>query len=261
MNLKKIAEGRTAEVFSFADGKILKLYRLGFSSDESQQEVEKCNLALKQGLPTPRIYEVIQLNGQHGIVFEKCHGSTMGERLRNHPNDVAPMAKLLAEFHIRIHECSGEGLPSIHDNTRMKIDRSQLLDDAIKEKLKAQLSTMPSGKSICHGDFHPDNVFLTEDGPVVIDWIDATMGPSVADMVRTILLISYCDLPSEPKQGDVFAKIKTEFVKTYQAKYLELKPLPNQIINLWTPILAGSRLSENAISGAPRRNLVAIASS
>lgn len=258
MSLKKIAEGRTAEVFSFDGGKVVKLYRLGFPSENLHREAEKCDLAFRQGLPTPQVVDLIQLNGRQGIIFEECIGSTMGERLQNHPNDVVPMAELLAELHIRIHKCSGKGLPSIHDSTRINIDRAQILDATMRGQLKVQLSNMPRGRNICHGDFHPDNVLLTEDGPALIDWVDATMGPPVADLVRTILLINYCDLPSTPKEVEFFVKMKTTFLEAYQAKYLELNPLSEHAIALWTPVMAGARLSENAIRGSSKKNLVAL---
>ena len=174
MILKKIAEGRTAEVFSFDRGKVVKLYRLGFHSENLHREAEKCDVAFRQGLPTPQVVDLIQLNGRQGIIFEECIGSTMGERLQNHPNDVVPMAELLAELHIRIHKCSGKGLPST------------------------------------------------------------------------------------PKEVEFFVKLKTTFLKAYQAKYLELRPLSEQAIALWTPVMAGARLSENAISGSSKKNLVAL---
>lgn len=258
MTLQKIAEGRTAEVFSLGDGKVVKLYWQRYPSENIQREVKKCDFAFKQGLPTPQAIDLIQLNGRQGIVFEECTGSSMGKRLQNHPNDVEPMAKLLADLHIKIHECSGEELPSIFDHTRKNIDQAQMLDDTVKGLLKAQLGNMPNGQNMCHGDFHPDNVLLTDDGPVIIDWVDATMGPPVADVVRTILLIRYCNLPSEPKEVAVFVKMTTALLETYKAVYLGQYSFSEESIDLWAPILAGARLSENAIDWTFERELVSL---
>lgn len=258
MILQRIAEGRTAEVYSLGDGKVVKLYRQRYPSKNIEREAKKCNFAFKQGLPTPQVFDLIQLNGRQGIVFQECVCSSLVKRLQDHPNDVVPMAKLLAELHIKIHECLGKGLPSIFDHTRIIIDKAQILNDTVKERLRAQLGHMPNGQNICHGDFHPDNVLLTDNGPVVIDWVDATMGPPVADFVRTILLIRYCNLPSSSKEAAVFVKMKTTLLDTYKAAYLEQNSFPEESIGLWTPILAAARLAENAIDGSPKREIMSL---
>jgi aminoglycoside phosphotransferase (APT) family kinase protein len=43
---------------------------------------------------------------------------------------------------------------------------------------------------LCHGDLHPGNVIMASDGPVIIDWFDASRGDQVADIARTSLLMS-----------------------------------------------------------------------
>ena len=39
--------------------------------------------------------------------------------------------------------------------------------------------------SIIHLDFHPDNVMLTKQGPIVFDWTNAALGPAAADVAQT----------------------------------------------------------------------------
>ena len=259
MNLKKIADGQTAEVFSLHGKKVLKLFRPGYTFDDVQLEAEKCALAFKQGLPTPQVIELVKIDKRQGIVFDKCSGSTMLERLRFQPNDLKVMAEMLAELHIRIHKCSGKGLPSTHDSTGKKIDHATILDDTVRMHLQEKLAAISSGDSMCHGDFHPENVLLSDEGPVIIDWFDATMGLPVADLVRTILLIRFSKLPWDQEEVNAFKKYKASFLETYQERYLTLKPLPEQIIEQCFPIVAGARLSENAARGVAREVLVEIA--
>ena len=42
---------------------------------------------------------------------------------------------------------------------------------------------------LCHGDLHPSNVILTRDGPVIVDWFDASRGDPVADVARSSLML------------------------------------------------------------------------
>ena len=50
-----------------------------------------------------------------------------------------------------------------------------------------RLAGLPDGDQLCHGDFRPDNLVLTASGPVVLDWMTATRGVPVADVVRTLM--------------------------------------------------------------------------
>jgi Ser/Thr protein kinase RdoA (MazF antagonist) len=32
-----------------------------------------------------------------------------------------------------------------------------------------RLNQLPDGDALCHGDYHPDNVLMTRNGPIIID--------------------------------------------------------------------------------------------
>jgi Ser/Thr protein kinase RdoA (MazF antagonist) len=48
----------------------------------------------------------------------------------------------------------------------------------------------PAGGSLLHLDLHPDNVVLADSGPVVIDWSNATSGPSTLDVATSALILA-----------------------------------------------------------------------
>lgn len=50
------------------------------------------------------------------------------------------------------------------------------------------LATAPS--TIVHGDLHLDNVIVTNDGPVVLDWAGARLGPVAVDLARCLVEFS-----------------------------------------------------------------------
>ena len=46
--------------------------------------------------------------------------------------------------------------------------------------LHTRLESMPKHNKVCHGDFNPSNVIITDDGtPYIIDWSHATQGRCV----------------------------------------------------------------------------------
>lgn len=65
--------------------------------------------------------------------------------------------------------------------------------EAIKEKEKQIvidiLNTLPEGNVICHYDFHPGNIILSTDGPIIIDWMNVLVGNQAADVTRSSMMI------------------------------------------------------------------------
>ena len=50
-------------------------------------------------------------------------------------------------------------------------------------------------RRLLHRDLHPQNVILTQRGPVIIDWEGAVRGPAVADVGMTWVIIGFSDIP------------------------------------------------------------------
>ena len=77
---------------------------------------------------------------------------------------------------------------------------------ALHEQLHAvpPLAGLPqpfaAGGSLLHWDLHPDNVLLSPNGPVIIDWSGARNGPAGADVARTWILIDTSEIPGSVAQ-------------------------------------------------------------
>src|SRR4030065_570068 len=69
-----------------------------------------------------------------------------------------------------------------------KIHDASTLPDHLQTKALAELESMPDGDRLCHGDFHPGNILLSRPEPIVIDWIDASIGSPLADVARSSIL-------------------------------------------------------------------------
>jgi aminoglycoside phosphotransferase (APT) family kinase protein len=109
------------------------------------REAEIMEHARAHGFSVPRVLEV----RADGLVLERVDGPTMLADLRRRPWRSGAHARTLAVLHARLHEIPFEG--------------EQLL----------------------HLDLHPDNVLLTERGPVVIDWTNARPGDPALDVALT----------------------------------------------------------------------------
>ncbi|MFW6183275.1 MAG: phosphotransferase family protein, partial [Chloroflexota bacterium] len=104
------------------------------------------------------------------------------------------------------------------------------------------LATMPAGERLCHGDFHPDNVILAKQEPVIIDWIDATCGNPLADVARTsIILLGEAHKTSNPWYQRVLLK---QYHRRYLRAYFRLQPGGLTEYRAWRPIVAAARMNE-----------------
>jgi aminoglycoside phosphotransferase (APT) family kinase protein len=108
------------------------------------------------GYPVP---QVVSASGPD-IVMRRIDGPTMVQAFATGSLDLDEGQRMLADLHERLH-----ALPA------------------------------PSGESWLHLDLHPENVILSADGPVVIDWSNAVEGPAGYDIAVTALI--YAEVASD----------------------------------------------------------------
>lgn len=219
---KPIAEGRTAEIYAWGEGRVLKLLRPGFPPGLIQQE-EVITTAIHQaGIAAPKILEVVEVNGRPGIVYERIDGPSLLRVLEQHPLRLREQAALLARLHAGIHTHSYKNAPDRSPLQKeilaTQIRAAEVLPEAARETVLALLDRLPGGETLCHNDFHPMNVLLGPGGPVIIDWESASLGNPCADVARTILTMTLAQLPEGT--SFFFKKFAEVFLRAYISAYL-----------------------------------------
>ncbi len=239
-----LAEGRTAEIFAWGENQALKLLRPGFSPDAIHTEAAKTRAVHQTGFTVPAVGEMVEVDGRQGILFERIEGVSMLHGLVNRPWTVVRVSRQLAQLHAEMHACSAPALPPQRKRMESKIKRAARLSDEVKGAVLEVLAQLPEGDSVCHGDFHPDNILLTARGPVIIDWIDATQGNPLADVARTLLLVTGGALPPEMPRRWVFTLIRRIFRRVYLGRYFQLRPGGQDQLASWALPVAAGRLDE-----------------
>jgi Ser/Thr protein kinase RdoA (MazF antagonist) len=241
----KLAAGRTAEVFDYGPGRVVKLYREGWPETLARAEYENTRCALRVGLPAPHVFEVAAIDGRGGVVFGRVDGEPLTSIVLKKPWRTRWAARLLAELHVRIHSHRTDQLPSLQANLEQRLTESADLEEKIRSRALETLRTLPEGDAICHGDFHSDNVLVTPEGAVVIDWADASSGPGVYDFVRTWLVLSI----GIPEESDALKRLAIRgfqawFARLYAAEYRSLVAVDPGDIARWSFVAAAVRLTE-----------------
>lgn len=223
-----------AEIHAWDKHQILKLYlkerQAELSTDRSRAEG-----AAQVGLPVPAVGKQIEVDGRMGLLFERVDGPTMGQYVGEQPGKAILCARTLAELHADIH-ASGkwEGLPGqrLGLESGIRFGATIRLPDHLRATALKALEAMPDGDQLCHGDFHPNNVLMGSHGPVIIDWGSASIGSPLADVARTSVLML---------QGEPWRELR----RPYLERYSQLRPLDEDELAAWMPIVAALRYSQN----------------
>ena len=202
-----------------------------FSEDYSKADV--LNEALNQarieetGLNIPAVLEVTMVDGKWAIVSEYIKGKTLAQMMQENPEKKDEYLELLVDIQLQVQKKTCPMLNKLKDKMNRKISMSEL-DATTRYELHTRLEGMPKHKKVCHGDFNPSNVIITEDGtPYILDWAHATQGNASADAARTYLLFWLNgDIDGAKKYLDLFCK-KSDTAKQYVQK--------------WMPIVAASQ--------------------
>ena len=246
----KIGAGRTAEIFEWNDRQIIKLFNEGFPVDLIHREAQVAHAAHQAGVATPAVGDVVEIGGRTGLLYDRVSGTMLIEHIQAKPWSVRAFARQMAALHAALHQRTGEGLPSQHDRFRSRIQRHFEGED--QSRLLDYLDSLPDGNTLCHDDFHPENILLTESEPMIIDWMNGVRGHPLADVTRTSLILTISDPPEASLVKRLLIRVlRHQFHQAYITHYCQLSGASPSEIERWLPIIAAVRTAENIPGEAP----------
>ncbi len=220
-----------------------KIYRDGdltikvFDADYSKSDV--LNEALNQsrveetGLNIPKIHEVTKVDGKWAIVSEYISGTTLAELMEKNPDKLDEYLNLFVDLQMKVHAKKSPMLNKLKDKMKGKISQADL-NDNVRYELHTRIEGMPKHTKVCHGDFNPSNIIITDSGmPYIIDWAHATQGNASADVARTYLLFCLAG--------------KTDLADKYLDLFCEKSKTEKKYVQKWLPIVAASQ----SVKGKP----------
>ncbi len=244
-DMKKLGEGRQADVFVFADG-VVKLFRSSASIAAARMEATIMHVLQATGIPMPRLLGTVTIESRPGIVMERLNGADQLSLLERKPWTAWNAAQNLARIHVRLHTViAPEQLPPLKASIRQQLEQSDAVPLECKEPAITALDRLPDGVAICHWDFHPGNVIAVADGPRIIDWTSARRGDPLADVSRTLLILRGGALPPATP---IHIRILTALVRSvvawrYLREYRRLRPFDDTELSAWASVSVAARLA------------------
>ena len=200
-----LGRGREADIYNVGDGRVLRRNRNGRDHNESAQVVQYLHDA---GFPVPEVFDIDGAD----LVMEKIVGRTMLDSFPVKPWRIRSWARMLADLH---RQLAAVALPPL---------------DLAKP--------FGEGGVLMHGDLHPDNVFLTKRGPIVIDWDNVAIGPAGAEPAYTWVIMASSEVDGSAFEQRIVEMGRNTFVNAF------LKASGRTEAVKWLPAAADLRLQD-----------------
>ena len=241
----QIAVGNTAEIFAWRAGLVLKLFHAWVPETAVATEREIARAVHGVGVPSPDVGEIVRVDDRLGIEYEHIGGKPLSSLIRTKPWKLFFYADMMAELQLAVNQMGPiEGVPPQRHRLRQRISSAGLLNDTVKLEVLQKLQRLPSEEKLCHGDFHPNNILMSSGRPLLVDWIDATIGDPASDVARTVILIDG-SLAASRDRGPLERATTRLFRARYLSHYLSKAHMDVTDYQRWLPIVAAARLYEH----------------
>jgi Ser/Thr protein kinase RdoA (MazF antagonist) len=238
-----LGQGRTADIYAWGASHVLKLYHPGWPTALIEQEARISHVVAETGLPVPAVGELVTVQGRLGIVFWRVSGPTLVQYFTAKPWTVMASVRRFTDLHLAMHTQTIRDLPSQREALRRQITEADVTAP-VRQAALQQLDVLPDGQMLCHGDYHPENVLMTQGGPIIIDWMTATSGHPYADVARTALLLQMGELPHAPMSRWLLASARVVVHSAYLRHYVRHSAVRGEEMAAWRLPIMVARLSD-----------------
>ena len=227
MNLDRIIAVRNAKTVYRDGDKCIKVFDEMYSKADVLHEATNQALVEETGLFIPRVLDVEMIDGKWAIISDFIKGKTMDQLMKEDPSREKEFLDSFVSLQMEVHSKNCIRLASLKEKMKRKISQAEL-DATTRYDLHTRLEGMPKHERLCHGDFNPSNIIVTEDGrSCILDWAHATIGNASADVARTYLLF--------------WLEGKMELAEAYLNLFCMKSGTSKQYVQKWMPIVAASQ--------------------
>ena len=234
MKLENVIAVRPAKTVYREGDKAVKVFSEDYSKADVLNEALNNARIEETGLNVPRIHEVTKLDGKWAIVADYIEGKTLAELMAEFPEKEDEHLEMFVHLQLDVHSRKAPLLNRQKDKMNRKISQTAL-DATTRYDLHTRLEAMHEHAKVCHGDFNPSNVIVSQkDGTLyLIDWAHVTQGNASADVARTYLLFQL--------EG------KANLAEKYLNLFCQKSDTAKQYVQKWLPIVAASQ----SVKGKP----------
>ena len=214
---EKIGEGAYADVYSWAPGQVLKLFKAGFLRRHSWWEARMTRAAFAAGAPAPEVFDEVTVEGRFGVVLQRLDGPTLLQLSRSGAMTPEQTGVTLATLALSVHRTAPPPeVLSLRDTMAGSSRLSSMLPKHVATGILALIERLTPADGLCQGDFHPGNMIMTTDGPRLVDWGGATRAPPGLDLAISHFLLSEVTpekVPDPERPRAYLAAMQSEYAR------------------------------------------------
>ena len=190
-NCTIIGKGAKGNVYRYDAETIVKVYN-DSKLEDIQKERNLARLAFVSGVPSAIAYDTVKVGDKYGSVFELLNAKPMTKCLQENLDKVEEYAKVFADIIRKVHDrqIDTKDLQSAKDFFNKKAQMAlNDLDDDNRNKIQSLLDGIEDSTNIVHGDYHPSNIMMQEEEPLLIDMDTLSYGNRVYDLLNTYVCL------------------------------------------------------------------------
>ncbi len=237
---KIIGVGNTATVYEWEEGKVLKLFYQGYPKDAVEKEFYNAKAISNMDFAKPKAYEIIFCEERMGIIYDRVKGESLLEWVIK-TGDVQGCAVYMAKLHKAIIQNRISNVPNYKEFLEYNIVNAPLTNSKKRKEVLQMLDKLQDGNTLCHGDFHPGNIFISDGHTMVIDFMNVCHGDFLYDVARTVFLVEYTPVPVDAEDREMLLQFK----KILADLYLMQMNVTREVIQDYLSVIIEARMGES----------------
>ena len=227
--LNDIIVERPTKTVYFEDGKTIKLFVENYSKASILNEaLNQARVEEGTDLKIPKLREVTTINGRWALISDHIYGRPFEAIMNENPDKLDENLDRFIDIQLEVLSKNVPMLNRMKDKYRRRITESPEFNENTRYELLQRLDGTESRYKLCHGDFVPSNIVVSDTGEYyIIDWAHATRGNGASDCANTYLLF--------------LLNGQKELAEKYTDKFSQKSNIDKVKIQRWIPIVAANQ--------------------
>lgn len=206
----KVGEGGNGSVYTCPQepGILLKVSNHTLtegSLDAISKEFYTSKAVFDLGIPTPEMYEIVQVGEDYGIKCQQVDGKkSLSKMSGEEPGSIDAYAARMAQLAKELHGTQATGsewIPSMKTLMLEVLDKTNMISGKALQRVRTLVEGLEDAPTLLHGDFTFSNLIFAQDKPYWIDLGRATHGLPMFDLGHFYL---FCNIfGKRPRVQDI----------------------------------------------------------
>lgn len=225
-SMKLLGKGASGVVYQYEEDKILKLFHPKWKKEKVEEAYRISKAVSESDVPTAKIYDFVKCDEQYGYIAKRLTGEPLpvyiGADIAKRYDAAKNMGKILKMVHLI--ELDETVFPPVKDMFSGVIEIcSKYFTEEQFDLFVSFVDELPGKKCVLHGDFHENNLMMSDDEYNLIDLDGMSIGSPIFDFMQ-----SYCTYrtPMPKEWRDMIGltdEVIDEFLYIFLENYFEIK--------------------------------------